>query len=459
MSDYINSYQYVTTQLWQSGSTANPIISELPFTGVNFTKQLNSIGTFQGHLLLSGVNANDLNVYNGTIPGKTALYVLHNGDIVWAGIIWNREYDSASQIMNITGQEMLSYFQRRRITLFTSSSYYSANISGNGPGLNYSSVDPCAIARDLIIQAQAATHGKLGITTTAHTSGLSTTKIYYNYEFKSVYQAIKDLAQNYFDFKIYSYVSGGQIVNDFEMGTPLGNTYSSSSRIAPVFDFPGNIVSYRYPEDAQTAANTLYGLGYGANTTKLTATAIDGSKVVPKTITNVSGNGTLVTYTVSGTNYFSAGQIIQVTGVTPSQYNLTGKVVSSTSSQFTISSTATGTYSSGGTANPDWPLLEDSVNYIDIGSLSLLKDVTLGKLNAISYPPTTLQIIVPTYATPLFGTYDIGDEVRVTITDDFFPNGMNEIFRIVAIDVSPGENGPDRVTITLTKQLASGTVS
>jgi hypothetical protein len=46
------------------------------------------------------------------------------------------------------------------------------------------------------------------------------------------------------------------------------------------------------------------------------------------------------------------------------------------------------------------------------------------------------------------------------IQDDYFPAGLNgEILRIMAISVSPGENGPSRVTLTLTRLLAAGTVT
>lgn len=374
------TYRYVMTNLYQSGSTANPVIAELPFTSVNFTQQLNSIGTFQGEVLLSGINSASLNVYNGTIPGKTILWVLYNHTDssysypVWSGVIWNREYDSESQILSITAQEMMSVYQKRRISTTKT----------------YTAKDPTYIAQNLMQYAEAKTHGKTGLTYSVASSAYSTNKTYNDYEFKSVYQAVKDLAQNFFDFAIIPYNIAGTLTNEFTVSIPLGTPYSSSSPFSSVFQFPGNVVSYRFPEDAQRAANTLYGLGYGANNTKLTATAIDGDKIT------------------------------------------TG----------------------------DWPLLEDSANYIDIGDSQLLKDVTLGQLNAISYPPTTVEIVIPSYVDPTFGTtYSIGDTVRVDIQDDYFPSGLSLILRIVGISVNPGENGPDRITLTLTRELAAGSVS
>lgn len=376
-------FRYVMTNLWQSGSTPNPIIAELPFTDVNFTQQLNSIGTFQGHVLLSGINTNNLNVYNGTIPGKTILWVLYTDPEtlasvpVWSGVIWAREYDSSSQILSIGAQEMMSLYNRRRIS--TTKNY------GN------TFYDPMYIAYELMKYAEALPHGKTGLTYNTNTSVYNTKKLYEGYELKSVYQAIKDLASNFFDFKIAPLVDGsGRLINRFYLGDPLGTVYSTSSLLASVFQFPGNLIEYKFPEDATGAANKLYGLGYGANNSKILATAIDGSKIT------------------------------------------TG----------------------------DWPLLEDTTNYTDIGDLQLLKDLTLGQLNAISYPPTTIEVVIPPYVDPIYTSYNIGDQVRMDIKDDYFPSGLNgEILRIMAISVSPGENGPSRVTLTLTRLLAAGTVT
>lgn len=375
-------FRYLTTNIYQPGSTRNPVISELPFTGVNFTSQLNSVGTFQGHVLLSGINSASSNVYNGTIPGKTILWVVYSDPNtlqsipVWSGVIWAREYESASQSLIISAQEMMSLYDKRRIS--TTKNYANTFY------------DPAYISYQLMTYAEGLTNGKTGLTQNSITTPYATKKTYEGYELKSVYQAIKDLASIYFDFAIVpKFNVNGALYNEFTLGDPLGNAYNAAT--SPIFQFPGNVVEYKFPEDASGAANKLYGLGYGANNTKVLATAIDPTKI---------GTGT------------------------------------------------------------DWPLLEDSANYIDIADPQLLRDVTLGQLNAISYPPTTVEIVIPPYVDPYYGDgYQIGDEVRVDIRDDYFPTGLNLVMRIVAISVNPGENGPSRVTITLTRELASGTVS
>lgn len=69
----------------------------------------------------------------------------------------------------------------------------------------------------------------------------------------------------------------------------------------------------------------------------------------PAEITNISANGTTVTFTA--VNGFTAGQTVSISGVLPSQYNFQNvSVASATASNFTVTNSATGVYISGGIA-------------------------------------------------------------------------------------------------------------
>jgi hypothetical protein len=69
----------------------------------------------------------------------------------------------------------------------------------------------------------------------------------------------------------------------------------------------------------------------------------------PTTITNITANGTTVT--VTAVNAFAVSQLVSITGVIPSQYNLQNVAIASrNATQFTITNPATGTYISGGVA-------------------------------------------------------------------------------------------------------------
>lgn len=356
-------YRYLFADL-----LTNDIIAEIPLTGVSFTQQLNQAGTFQGHILLSGVNSAAMNVPDSTIPGRCAVYVDRNGILVWGGIIWGRTYNSQSQTLSVTAREFESYFERRRINATTA----------------FTNTDQLVIARTLVNNAQAVSSGNIGVTVGSETSGVLVDRVYYDYELKTVYTALQDLSrqEDGFDFNIRVSYSGGIPSKTLVLGYPrIGTPYSATNPSAPVFEFPaGNIVEYEYPEDGSVAANKIYALGAGSNEGKLISIQSDTTRLAQ-----------------------------------------------------------------------GWALLEDQANYSDITDQTVLDELATGQVNAVSYPPTVIKIVVPASAVPVFGTYSIGDDARLRITDNRFPAGLDEIYRIVGFNVQPGEAGPERVTITLTQ--------
>jgi hypothetical protein len=366
------SYRYLFADL-----LTNTIIGELSLTGVSFGSQLNQAGSFQGHILLSGVNSTAFNVTNSTIPAKCAVYVDRDGVLVWGGIIWNRSYQSSNQTLSINAREFESYFEKRRIT--------SDQV--------FTNVDQLSIAQNLISLAQGVPYGNIGVQVGVETSGVLVSRTYYEYEKKTYYSALQDLsrAENGFDFNIdVAYDGSGAPVKTLTLGYPrIGTTYSTTNPDALLFEFPaGNVVEYEYPEDGSLVANTLYALGAGSNEGKLEATYQD---------TTFLNNG--------------------------------------------------------------WALYEEQANYSDVTDASYLAQLAEGQVIAVSYPPTVIRLVVPAYVSPAYGTYSIGDSARLRITDERFPAtgvgtatqaGLDEIYRIVGIEVQPGEDGPERVTLTLT---------
>lgn len=359
------TYRYLFADL-----LTNEIIGELPLTAVSFTQQLNQAGTFTGRLLITGINTAQYNVDASTQPARNALYVDRNGILVWGGVIWNRTYNSSEQTITITAREFESYFEHRLITQTNA----------------FTNADQLLIARTLINNAQAQTNGDIGVVVGSETSGVLIDRVYYGYELKNVWQAIKDLSNqdDGFDFNIkveYDNITN-EPIKTLILGYPrTGNIDTGVGDLGtPVFIFPaGNIVEYEYPEDGSIIGNSLYVIGAGSNEGKLQSYAEDTAKL-------------------------TAG----------------------------------------------WPLLENSANYSDITDQTVLDELATAQVLALSEPPPIINIVVPAYEEPVFGTYSIGDDARLMITDPRFPSGLDEIYRIVGFNVQPGENGPERVTITLT---------
>jgi hypothetical protein len=368
-------YRYLFADL-----ITNDILAEIPLTNVSFTQSLNTPGSFSGTILGSDVNETGYDIPGSTIPGRTAIYVDRDGVLIWGGIIWIRTWDSDTQHYSFQAREFGSYFERRRIT---------ADFMDFNQALVYDNEDQLFIAQDLMDLAQQLAGGDIGIVIPNNTSGINVTRVYYDYEFKDVWGAIKDLSnqQDGFDFNIdVAYDANLEPRKYAQTAYPQrGVPYVSSSPSALVFEFPGNIVLYEWPDDGSVVANTMYGIGPNSNEAKIRALA------------------------VSPTDQIAAG----------------------------------------------WPLLEDTVSYTDQYDPTLLYQQTLGEVTAKQLPVVTPKIVVPAYASPVLGSYKTGDECLLRITDDRFPNngsgyGLAQVYRIVAIAVQPGEDGPERVTLTLT---------
>ena len=363
----MSQYRYLFADL-----RTNDILAELPLTNVTFSQVLNGAGSLTGEILGSDVNEAGYDFPNTTIPARTCVYVERDNVLIWGGIIWTRAWNSDTQHYSFTAREFPSYFERRRIT---ETAVFEAE-------------DQLLIAQTLVNDAQNVTGGDIGVIVGTETSPILVSRVYFDYEFKDVWGAIKDLSnqQDGFDFNIdVAYDSGGNPLKYLRLDYPArGRTFEYNDPAALVFDFPGNLVMYEYPEDGSITANKMYGIGPNSNEAMIRAVATSPSNQV--------ANG--------------------------------------------------------------WPLLEDTTTYNDQYDPDLLYQQTLGEVTAKENPVTTIKIVIPAYVNPVLGSYKTGDQCLLRITDDRFPGtngefGLVTIQRIVAIAVEPGEDGPERVTLTL----------
>ena len=345
----------------------NQINAELPLTAVTFGQELNTAGPFQGQIQMSGYNSVNYDIQDYTIPGKTALYVDRDGTIVWAGMIWSRSWDSVAQTVTFAGREFESYFEHRKIT-------FDYNVVG-------ASIDQLTVAQQLFASIQAVPNGNIGVQIPNNTSGVLTTKTYNYFDYKPLTEAIYELsrATNGFDWNIdVNYDGSGNIVKTLETAYPRrGTVYNANNPYALTLEFPGNIISYTYPEDGSSATNTMYGFGAGSGAQKLISTQ-------------------------SSTAQLAAG----------------------------------------------WPVLENTVSYTDYYDQAPLDAITNAALNAAINPVVVMTVTMPTYVDPILGLYRTGDDFRIRITDDRFPNGLDIVRRLSKYDVTVGDNGPEQVVFS-----------
>jgi hypothetical protein len=108
----------------------NELLAEIPFTGVSYGRALREAGSFEGSIAITEETFN-LSLYENTLPGKTALYVVRNNVCVWGGLIWTRNYDIATKTLSVSGSEMTSYLHHR-IIWKTWSNQYASDIEVTG---------------------------------------------------------------------------------------------------------------------------------------------------------------------------------------------------------------------------------------------------------------------------------------------------------------------------------------
>lgn len=101
---------------------SNKIVGEIPLEDVSYERSLKQPGSFDGKITVSE-QTNALDLYNATMPGKTALYVVRDNKAVWGGIIWGRTYDLVGRSLAISASEFTSYLNHRIIWKTFSHSY------------------------------------------------------------------------------------------------------------------------------------------------------------------------------------------------------------------------------------------------------------------------------------------------------------------------------------------------
>lgn len=119
-------YRYFTVDL-----VSNQVLAEIPFKGVSYERALKGAGPFSGNISISP-DTEHLNIYDNTLPGKTAIYVMRDDQCVWGGIIWSRSYDVVSKKLSVNASEFTSYFHHRRIWKTWTNNYTADLTVANG---------------------------------------------------------------------------------------------------------------------------------------------------------------------------------------------------------------------------------------------------------------------------------------------------------------------------------------
>jgi len=244
---------------------SNSVLAELPLKGGTFGSKLNGFGAFSGDIPRGDPSLDQLDLIGASVPGRTALYVDRDGVLIWGGIIWTRNFRKSQARVSLGGNEFFSYFHDKQEIRTTKV---------------YNSADQLFIARDLINYAQGKTGGNIGVIVGSETSGVYVDYTWYPWDAKKLGQAIADQAShdNGYDFAIDVAYDSALVPRKYlRLSYPRrGRRFTQT---ALLFEFPGNIEDYDYPEDGTRMANSVLAQGQGSQENQLSSVAVDTSKV------------------------------------------------------------------------------------------------------------------------------------------------------------------------------------
>lgn len=355
-------------------------IAELNATNLRYSSRLNTAGELQTTIPLPPLNTPGNTALAATINDavdecRRQIVVERDNVIVWSGIIWLAPYKDNPPSREIRAGEDWSYWSHRVIA---------------GPNFTFNK-DQLGIAKDLLMDAQAASGGNVGVTfnTPYETSPITRTRTFNAYELKPVAEAIEQLAacDNGFDFAIEASwdATTGALVRRFRPSYPRrGRNYQQTGF---VFEVGRNVVDWTWPTDGTRVGNKVWAAGRGEGTAMLISSVSD------------------------------TWQIQDLT--------------------------------SGG---PGYPLLEVMLSNGDNPDQSTLDARARARLQAVATPVVLPEITVRADVDPILGSYITGDACRFIVPPGVsprFPNGLDTYRRIVGWDVSVSDEGAETVKLLL----------
>jgi hypothetical protein len=211
------------------------VLDELPLSSPSpFTDPLNSGGSFSASLSLDPTRYQAL--LDATAPYRTVLFIQRDGLLVWGGWCWSREWSSSSHQWQLSWGQYDTYFDQREI---------KTDLSFPAPG-----TDQLAVARTLIDYAQGVSNGNVNVThgNPAATSGVLFQRNYLKSEQNMVGAMLRDLAglKGGFDYHFDISMIGVTPTIQFVTSYPYRGMAPAASPL--VFEYPGNIDSYIWPE-------------------------------------------------------------------------------------------------------------------------------------------------------------------------------------------------------------------
>jgi hypothetical protein len=370
---------------------------DLPLTGVRYGKRLNDSGTLTGQFQIESRNAEKRQVedaYDWTTPAKRSLTVYRDERPVWGGIIWTSNYNSAQGTVTVGAGDYWSYFDHRYVLpVLALTPRPGAN--DKAPSIDYVATrltTYTGVDQNLIARNLVT----LAQSHTGGSLGIVMDSSLSAVTRDRVYEGHQLIAVGEALRELTAVLGGPDLLFDVvgvdAQGRPIRTLLQGDPYLG-----------------TQSSTHTFE---YGANLVHYTWPR-DGTSMATRQFANGDGTaeGALIAASENTTAYTSDG---------------------------------------GG-----WPLLEGEQQYSGVLLEQTLQDHADGQQGARRRPVVLPKFTVRGDMSPTVGEWQLGDDARATIEDDWFRLGVEAPVRIVGADISPGgtEDGTELVELTVSPLL------
>jgi hypothetical protein len=220
-------------------------------------KQLNQAGNFTGTFKLGTGIEDDAELIGASYPQRCCIYCQRNGVTVWGGIIWSRTFESNAKTCQLSAQTFESYMNK--VIIEDDFERYSAN--------------QLQTAIDLIAYMQTLDRSNIGIDLSYVdiTGGNIKDTAAFSYDYKSIGEVFSELSSSDDGFDYTINAVDGPITD-----SPIKQLLVGQPKLVPgdadnitVYDYPGTIDQFYWPESGSDAGTDFIVLGSGSGSDML----------------------------------------------------------------------------------------------------------------------------------------------------------------------------------------------
>jgi len=252
-----HEYTYLAADIFNDEA-----ISELPMRDVQFNWQINKPGELSGTIAAPEL-PNIRDYFTATVPGRTAIYVLRDGQPVWGGIIWKRTFGSDSREVKIEADTWDSYMYHR---ILDEDWMFLRDVSEQTPPeKRHEGVEQIEIFRYLWRYMADTANGDIKVILGDQTSTVMRGAYFSKWDFKTYGEHLEAFAKKVDGFEWCSVIGvsadRSTIQRRIDFAYPkFGRVYADSGL---VWEYPGWTLRYAWIGDSDKAATVAFVTGGG----------------------------------------------------------------------------------------------------------------------------------------------------------------------------------------------------